>query len=194
MGPAECQSRVVMRTAAFAAILAMVGCGSTAVDSLTAPSPVPAQAAQYPSVVGEWGGNSGLTLLYRNPDVAGSSHCDVSMSVRAQAEGTFSGSMGLNGSSMSSDKQCPGSFGFTAEMTPEGVITSFRADRRLGSHECTAMSDPAFTSGTASSSGFRMAMTDRALCRWPAEDSRNPPVRETDRTFTLSIDLRRRTP
>jgi hypothetical protein len=194
MGTAKCRIQAVTRTVAFAAILPVAGCGSTAVDSLTAPSPVPAQAAQYPSVIGEWGGNSGLTLVYRNPDVAGSSHCDVSLSVQAQAEGTFSGSMGLNGSSMSSDKQCPGSFGFTAEMTPDGTITRFHPDRRLGSHECTAVSDPAFTSGTASSSGFRIAMTDHALCRWPPEDPRNPPVRQTDRTFTLSIDLRRRAP
>jgi hypothetical protein len=168
------------------------GCGSIASDSPTAPSSIAGSAPQYPSIVGEWGGSSSLSFQYQGRETLGSSHCDVSASVREQTEGTFSGSIGLNGSSLSSDKQCPGSFTFTAAMAPSGTIISFQPSRSLSSHECLAVSQPIFSSGTASGTGFRFVMTDSALCRWPpVTDDRLPRTMATYRTFTVSIDRRR---
>jgi hypothetical protein len=171
----------------------MVGCGSTAPNP-SAPSPVQAAPVpQYPSLVGQWGGGVGIALMYRNPDSPSSSHCDASATVREHTTGTLSGSVGFNGSSMNSDKQCGRGFEFTADVAPNGTITGLRSTASLGSHECSAVSDPVFRSGSASSTGFSIVLLDSALCRWPPYDSRNPPVRETDRTFTVVIDLRRST-
>jgi hypothetical protein len=190
LGAAQCRNRVVAG-AAISAALVIGGCGSTAPSSPSAPSPVRAPAAQYPSIVGEWGGGAGLLIQYHGPDASSSSHCDGSLSVRAQTEGTFSGLGGLTGSSLTSDKQCPGSFAFSAEMMPDGTITSFRPDRPFGTSECMPVSEVSFSSGTAGSAGFRIEVTDHAMCRWPPLDARNPFIRDTDRTFTMSITQRR---
>ena len=133
--------------------------------------------------------------MYRDPDVPGSSHCDASASVREHTAGTLSASVGFNGSSMDSDKQCGSGFSFSAEMGPDGTFSNIRWDyASLGSHECYPASEPVFRSGSASSSGFRVVLLDSTVCRWPPVlDSRYPPVRPTDRTFTVVIDLRRNT-
>jgi hypothetical protein len=184
--------RLQLLVAAFLSVAWITpGCGSTAAIP-SAPSPVSAPPAQYPSLLGDWGGGAGITLAYSAATSPGASHCDASAGVREQSEGTFAGRLGLNGSSLNTDKQCPSGFGFTASMTPDGIITSFRADTQLGSHECVPVSDPEFSSGTASSTGFRVVITDRALCRWPALlDSRLPQTNDTGRTFTITIDRRR---
>lgn len=92
---------------------------------------------------------------------------------------------------MSSDKQCPGSFNFTAEMTPDGTITSFRAEGTFRTFECMPLSGVTLTSGTASGTGFNIVISDHAMCRWPPLDAGNPYIRDTDRTFTMVIDRRR---
>lgn len=148
-------------------------------------------AAQYPSIVGDWGGSAGLAIQYHGPDVSSSSYCDASFSIRGQNDGAFSGLAGLIGASLNSDKQCPGSFAFTAVMAPDGTITSFKPDQRFDTEECMAVSDVSFSRGTASAAGFRIEMTDRAMCRWPPYDARNPFARDTSRTWTMTIDLRR---
>jgi hypothetical protein len=188
MGNGRSRNRGVAGLVVSAALV-VAGCGSTAPTSPTAPSAVPAPAPQFPSLVGQWGGSVGLILLYREPDLPSSSHCDAQAIVRAQTAGTFSGSVGFNGSSIDSDKQCPSGFAFTAEMVPEGTITSLRPNAAFGSSsECLSVSDASFSNGTASSTGFTIVMTDHALCRWPPFDARNPPIRQTDRTFTVVVD------
>jgi hypothetical protein len=184
----------VAAAAAVSAALVIVGCGSTAPNP-SAPSPVQAAPLpQYASLVGQWGGKVSIALMYRNPDSPSSSHCDASASVREHTTGTLSGSVGFNGSSMDSDKQCGRGFAFTADVAPNGIITGLRSNSSsLGSEECSAVSDPIFRSGSASSTGFGIVLLDSARCRWPPFDARYPPVRETDRTFTVVIDRRRST-
>ena len=170
----------------------VAGCGSTAPVAPTAPSAVPAQAAaSYPSLVGEWGGGMTLVVQFVDASTPQPYHCNLNMTVKGQAEGTFSGSGFFIGSSINSDKECPSGLGFTARMTADGTIVAFTAANRFSSHECLAMSDLAFTSGTASSAGFKVQMTDRAQCRWPPLIDPRDPVKDASRTFTIVIDQRR---
>jgi hypothetical protein len=132
-----------------------------------------APAPQYPSLIGEWGGSGGLSIQYGDSNTF-SYHCDASASVRAQHEGIFTGYGSLRGSSLNSDKQCPDDFAFTAEMTPDGTITSLRTGGPFRLTDCLAVTDVSFSNGTASATGFRIVMTDRALCRWPPLDPSQP--------------------
>jgi hypothetical protein len=191
MRPAGLSNRLRVGAVLSMAWLA-AGCGASSNASPSAPSSGSTPATQFPSIVGEWGGTAGLTFQYHGPDGSSSSHCDASLSVREQTDGTFSGRGGLTGSSLNSDKQCPGSFAFTAVMRPDGTVTSFRPDQRFHTEECQAVSDVSFSSGTAGITGFRIEIVDRAMCRWPPFDARNPFVRDTNRTWTMTIDLRRR--
>ena len=187
VGVARRRVRVAAGTAAVSAALIIGGCGSTAPNPSSAPSPVLAPAPQYPSLVGEWGGSGGLSIQYRDSNTV-SYHCDASASVRSQHEATFTGYGSLNGSSLNSDKQCPGSFAFTAVMTPDGTITSVQTDGPFRLTDCMAVTDVSFSNGTASSTGFSIRLTDHALCRWPPLDPRNPYSKESDRSFTMVVD------
>jgi hypothetical protein len=171
-------------------VVLIAGCGSVTPVSPTAPSPA-AVAAQFPSIVGEWGGGGGLTIHY--PDGRVSSYgCDGGASVRTQTGGAFSGSGALLGHSLSTDKQCPNSFAFTATMTADGTITAVQLaqpfDRTPG---CIALTTATFSSGRASNDGFSIVMNDLALCRGPALDDREPFTLQSDRSVTLSVDRRR---
>jgi hypothetical protein len=183
--------------AAISATLIVAGCGSTA-PVASAPSPVPAPASQtapppQTSLVGQWGGNVGIGLLYRNPDQRDSSHCDASASVSSHTARAMSASVGFSGSSMNSDKECGRGFSFSAEIGPDGTITSaLIPSASFSSEECDATSDPAFGGGSVSSTGFTIVLTDSSMCRWPPLlDPRNPKVKPTERTFTVVIDRRR---
>ena len=203
MGAMRCRLGLVAGSAVSAALV-IAACGSTVPiptqPSAVAPSPVvPSTVLPVPpsfaSLVGQWGGSVGISFMYRDPDVPGSSHCDASASVSRHTADSLSASVGFNGSSMDSDKQCGRGFSFVAEMEPDGTFISARLDyAALGSHECYPASQPVFRSGSASSTGFRVVVLDSTVCRWPPLlDSRYPPVRDTDRTFTIVIDRRRST-
>jgi hypothetical protein len=198
MGTPRNTIRLAAAAAVFAALttLAIAGCGSTTA-SPSAPSGVPSPTtqgaapqagAQYPSVVGEWGGGVSIDLVYHDPDAPSSSHCTAEATVRSQTAGSFSGSVDFNGSSINTDKMCPDGFAFTAEMSPDGTITRLATTAMMNSEECRALSQANFNGGNASASGFTVVLTDGALCRWPAFDAANPPARSTGRTFNVVID------
>ncbi len=171
----------------------IAGCGSNASVSPTSPSPA-AVTAQYPSLVGEWGGGGSLTIYYPDGRVF-SYGCDGGASVRTQTGGTFSGLAELLGHSLDTDKQCPNAFAFTANMTPDGKIIALQTAEPMGlTPGCMALSGVSFNRGTASNEGFSVVMTDHAMCRSPVLDPREPYSLESDRTITLSIDRRRPSP
>ena len=187
----------IVAAAAISGTLMIAGCGSTT-PVASAPSPVPPPAPQttpppQTSLVGQWGGSVGIGLLYRNPDQQDSSHCDASASVNSHTARTIAASVGFNGSSMNSDKECGRGFSFSAEIGPDGRITSaLIPSASFSSEECDATSDPAFGGGSVSATGFTIVLTDSSMCRWPPLlDPRNPKVKATDRTFTVVIDRRR---
>ena len=163
----------------LSAALVSVGCGSTAPST---PSPLP----QYPQLVGEWvESGSFLELHYRDTNTTLTIEaCAALLSVRAQADGTFSGSIGVQGGSPDSDRQCTYSFTFTAQMSPDGTLTGFSPNPTFRTQDCSAGSDATF-SGTASSTAIRIVMTDRGTCRGAVGR-----LSDTDRTLTLSVRKR----
>ena len=103
------------------------------------------------------------------------------MLVREQTGGTFSGFVAVEGGN---DKQCTNSFGFTAEMTQDGAITSFRRDTPFVTPICRPASDATYA-GTASSTLILVQMKDRATC---VDDLGRP--KDVNRTFTISVTRR----
>src|SRR5687768_2463291 len=103
------------------------------------------------------------------------------MSVRAQTEGMFTGVVYVEGISPDSDRRCTYESPFVAEMTPDGTITSFRAERPLPTSRCGSGSEPT-VSGSASSAAIRIAVTQRATCV-----AQTGTARETDLTIILSV-------
>lgn len=191
MDTARCWNRVAAGITVIAAVVA-VGCGSTTPQSPLAPTPIPGPAPgpapaprQYPSLIGDatqWRDNNSSFA----EQVVGSStpaeyHCDTKMSVRTQTEGIFTGIVYIEGISPDGDRRCTYESPFTAEMTRDGTITSFRTDRPLPTSRCGSGSEPA-VSGTASSTAIRIAVTQRATC---VALSGTP--RETDLTIVMSV-------
>ena len=178
--------------AAVTAVVA-IGCGSTTPESPLAPTPIPgpppgpapAPGSQYPSLIGDatqWRENNSQFV----EQTVGSStpalyNCDTKMSVRTQTEGVFTGIVYVEGVSPDSDTRCTYESPFVAEMTPNGTITSFRAERPLPTSRCGSGSAPA-VSGTASSTAIRLAVTQRATCVAPSG-----APRETDLTIVMSV-------
>jgi hypothetical protein len=105
-----------------------------------------------------------------------------------QRDGSFSGGVRFTCGG-SREPPCTFSFGFMAEMRPDGTITAFRIDRALGLGGCTPASD-ASVSGTATHSEIRIAITDRATCPdWRSARSGlffGAP-QDTDRIVTISV-------
>ena len=87
----------------------------------------------------------------------------------------------VEGVSPDSDRRCTYESPFVAEMTPDGTISSFRAERPLPTSRCGSGSEPA-VSGTASRTAIRIAVTQRATC---VALSGTP--RETDLTIVMSV-------
>ena len=193
---------LVAGAVAVSAIALLTGCGGTVPTepSAAVPSAVGAQSAapSFASLLGNWGGKVGITLLYGNPldptqPGLGSSHCDASVNVSEHTATVLGGRVGFNGSSLNSDKQCGSGFGFSATMTRDGTFASLRfTSASLASFECHPASDPVFKSGSADSNGFRVMLVDTTVCRWPPLTfTNNQPTRDTERTFTVVVDLRR---
>jgi hypothetical protein len=167
------------------------GCGST---SPVAPSPPTATTAQlsveYPSLAGYWGGSAGLTVQFLDTLSLYRFFCDAETTV-SQIGGSFSGVIGLRGASMSGDKECPSGFSYAAQMAPDGTITSASVHGNpasLGSHECVSVADLTFHDGMATSTGFKIQVTDHARCYSPPLLDTRLPMADTERTFTVSID------
>lgn len=188
MGRAE-----VVAAPALAAALMIAGCGSTASVAPSAPSAVAAQpAAQYPSLVGQWGGSAVIVVQFTDNWSPSSYSCSPGGSVTEQTGGSFSGSIGLNGQSLNTDKECIGiALSFTAQMSPDGTITNFQSTGRFGSHECSPVSQVTFHNGTASDTGFKIQLTDRAQCTFPPLTDDRYPTKEAERTFTFTMNFRR---
>lgn len=107
------------------------------------------------------------------------------MRVTAQTAGMFSGDAGIQGQGADSDRRCTYSFFFSAQMTPDGTITSFTPNPTFRTNDCTPGSESRFGGGTASSTAIRIVMTDRATCR----DALGRP-RDTDVNLTVSVTRR----
>ena len=182
---------------AVSATLLLTACGGTVPTQASVVSSQSA-APSFTSLLGNWGGKVGITLLYSNPlDPAfpgiGSSHCDAWAYVSEHTATALSGSVHFNGSSLNSDKECGSGFAFSAIMTRDGTFTSLRFnDASLASFECYPASPPIFKVGSAGTNGFRIVLVDTTACRWPPLTfTNNQPTRDTERTFTVVVDLRR---
>ncbi len=178
------------------AALVAVGCGSTTPQSPVAPTPItsptpkpaPAPTSEYPSLIGDisqWReNNSSFTEQTVGSSTPAEYNCDTTMSVQTQTEGIFTGMVYIDGISPDSDRRCTYQSPFTAEMTRDGTITSFRTDRPLPTSRCGGGSNPA-VSGTASNTAIRITATQRATC---VALSGTP--RETDLTIVMSVARR----
>ncbi len=151
METARTRIRIVAVVAVSAAVMTG-GCGSTSPIAPTSAS----TAAQYPSLVGHYfdGGLNELRLQYRDTGTTIGWRCDTMADVSSQRDGSFSGDVGFNGVG-SREPPCSNSFGFIAEIRPDGTITNFRIDGGLGLGGCTSASD-ASVSGTATDSEIRI--------------------------------------
>ena len=177
-----------IRVAAGVALVATVvsaACGSTAPS---APSPTPGPSAQYPSLLGHWREDSSILLLqYRDADgTPGRWGCQSELLVQQQTAGAFSGVATIKGGGSSSDKQCTWQFFFTAQISPDGTLTSFLPSngKTFVTEDCTPVSQATF-SGTSTDAAIRITMTDRATCKDFFGQSR-----DTNRTLTMSVTSR----
>jgi len=160
------------------------GCGSTSPIAPTSAS----TAAQYPSLVGHYfdGGLNELRLQYRDTGTTIGWRCDTMADVSSQRDGSFSGDVGFNGVG-SREPPCSNSFGFIAEIRPDGTITNFRIDGGLGLGGCTSASD-ASVSGTATDSEIRIVIMDRAICLdWRSTRVDFSERKDADRIVTISL-------
>ncbi len=174
--------RLLITATATLASLIIGGCGSTVP---VGPSSVPSPAIQYPPLVGAWAGEAiKVTLQYVDPG-DGQPYgygCHLPrLGVDQQTGGAFSGGAILEGGAGESGRHCTYSFNFTAEMTADGTITSFRPDRPHCCGGCRDLSETRF-SGTATSTAIRITMTDRGSCIDPRGQ-----FRDTYRTLTISV-------
>jgi hypothetical protein len=128
--------------------------------------------------------SSQLTLQYRDATAPLFFNCDSKISVQAQSGGAFSGGVSMQGGGSNSDKQCTYSFSFTAVMTQDGVVTSFRPDKTFVTDDCAPVSEMS-VSGNATSTAIRVELRDRATCR-----DFLGRVRDTDRSLTVSVTRR----
>jgi hypothetical protein len=199
-----CASLVVPAVALLATAL-LSGCGSTVPTqpSAAVPSAVGTQppAPTFASLIGNWGGKVQIALLYSNPldptlPGLGSSHCDASAYVNEHTATALVGHVGFKGTSLNSDKECGSGFDFSATMGRDGTFTTLRfTSAGLASFECYPASAPVFKNGSADSNGFRVMLVDTTICRWPPLTfTNNQPTRDTERTFTVVVDLRRSGP
>lgn len=175
--------RVLTRATAVLATLVIGGCGST---TPSAPSSVPGQPGQYPSLVGHWANaaGSGLVIQYRDTGTGNGWNCAATLDVLSQTGGSLSGSAGVKGTG-ASEPPCTFSFDFMAEMNPDGTITSFRiGDRPFVIGGCTPVS-VASIRGAVTNSDMRIIITDHATCQI---FSGSP--RDADRTLTISVTRR----
>jgi len=173
----------------------VVGCGST---SPVAPSPSanPAQSAvRYPALLGEWGGGGTVSVRFVDSASPTPYGCDAEGHVSEQTGGVFSASIGLNGRSINTDKECGDiSITFTAQMTPDGTIRTFEGNGSFGSFECLPISTVVFQSGSASDGGFGIQLTDQAQCKWPPLVDPRYPRKDAVRTLSFGMYLRRNVP
>lgn len=180
-------ARTGIRIVAVAAVSAAVltgGCGSTSPVAPTSAS----SAAQYPLLVGHYVDEalSDLRLQYRDTGTTTGWPCDTDADVESQRDGSFSGDVRFTGGG-SREPPCTFSFGFTAEIRPDGTITNFRINRALGLGGCTPASD-ASVSGTATHSEIRIIIMDRATCPdWRSTRVDFSGRKDTDRIVTISV-------
>jgi hypothetical protein len=102
------------------------------------------------------------------------------MNIGAQSGGTFTGGVTVQGVDPVSDKQCTFVTGFTAEMTPDGTVTSLHLNAPFVGAGCTPTTGTTVR-GTVTSTTIRFEITDRPTCQDPGGRTR-----EFDRTLTLS--------
>jgi hypothetical protein len=161
-----------------AAALIVVGCGSTSPIAPTSAS----SAAQYPSLLGHYADEAltELQLQYRDIGATTRLLCDSMADVSSQTDGHFSGGFLFTGGG-SREPPCTFSFGFVAEMRPDGTVSNFQIDRALNLGYCTPVT-PGSVSGTATHSEIRIVITDRATCQDYFGRSH-----DTDRIVTLAV-------
>ena len=114
-------------------------------------------------------------------------NCDAQMYVSTQTDGTFTGGVSFQGVDPRSDKACIGSSaGFTAQMTPDGTVTSLRLIPGLSLGICAPLADMS-VSGSVTSTTIRFEITDRAMCADDVPTYDRGPHREFERTVTISV-------
>jgi hypothetical protein len=105
------------------------------------------------------------------------------MYIHTQTEGTFTGAFSFQGSGSDSDKACAYGSRFTAQMTPDGRVTTLYLDDPLtGSFFGCSPTTDRRSAGTVTSTAIRFEVTDRPTCQ-----DLSGRVREFDRTFTISV-------
>lgn len=172
-----------------AAVLAITGlcaaCGSTTVDTPTAPSsaPAPAPPQQYPSLIGEWRARGTVTFTDQATGMATTHQCRGSFGVREQNGGAFSGSAGLTGNGAQSDRYCNSFNSFTGEVTTDGTVTSFHLE--VEAYQCTHVSGDGTLKGSASTAG-PIQLEGRDFWRCPV-----PLGQPFDAERTISLQLER---
>jgi hypothetical protein len=120
-------------------------------------------------------------LQYRDTGGTRSWACHPQMDVREQTGGTFSGFMHVEGGSGDSGRHCSWESLFTAQVAPDGTITSFRPERDFGGG-CTVLLSDASGSGTATSTTMQIKLMQHATC----PDAFGQP-RDTDRTLSIVV-------
>jgi hypothetical protein len=179
-----CRHRFLSAAVLFAASL-HGACGSTTPVS---PSPPSGPPSIYPVLIGDrsqWKEDgSGLVLQFRDTGTTLPYKCETTLNIQTQSEGFLTGSFELQGVSQDSGKQCTYFSRFTAQITSDGTISSFRPEQSFVTSSCTPVSDATF-SGTATSTGIHIKMTDRAACQDSSGRSR-----DTDRTLNMWVTRR----
>src|SRR5438094_7410545 len=139
------------------------GCGSTAPATPVSPSPAGGPPSVYPVLIGDrsqWKEDgSGLVLQYRDTGTTLPYKCETTLIIQTQSEGFLTGSFELRGVSQDSGKQCTYFSSFTAQITSDGTISSFRPEQSFVTSSCAPSSDATF-GGTATSTGIHIKMTD----------------------------------
>ena len=88
------------------------------------------------------------------------------------------------GGSGSRAKHCAWATYFSAEMAPDGTITSVRFRPGFATL-CWPMSDATFAGGTATRAAIRFTMRDYGSCR--VDSGLGWAPRDADRTITVSV-------
>jgi len=196
-----------MRPPAVGALLATAwlisACGSTAVDTITAPSsmlppppaaapspapaPAPAPAPQpFRSLTGDWRAVGSVTLTDQATGSTSSYVCTGALRVSTQTGGEFSGAGQLTGNGSSSDRYCSFSGSFAGVVTDDGSVTSFRLQPPLQAHACTPVSGDGTFTGTASAAGpIRL----EAKGQWRCGMATAQPF-DAQRTVSLTLERR----
>ena len=174
----------IVAAATISAACIVASCGGTSPVAPTGAS----SAVQYPSLAGHYLDEalSELRLQYQDTGLTTGWFCDTDVWVDSQSDGTFSGGFRSTGGG-SREPPCTFSSTFTAQIRPDGTITSFRMDYPLFAGACTPSSDT-IINGTATHSEIRIVMTDRATCLdWRVVRRDLVPRQDTYRLVTISV-------